>query len=147
MLGYGTNSEEFELFLEKLRTFHENAYDCESAILIMDNHKVHHSKAIQKVFGNFKVLYTPSYSGHLSGVEVLWSLLKAKLNQHLSRIPHDLKHQSFKAEVDWMCSKIDCEVDGRNIFMAARAELLKALEVESEEEEAKEEEEKKKRNV
>ena len=67
-------------------------------------------------------------------MERLWSLLKGKLGQHLSRVPQDLKNLQFQAEVDWMCSKLNLEHDGRHILMAARAESLNALDKTEDEE-------------
>lgn len=130
MLDHSTNADSFEAFLEKLKEYHEGHYSFEPGIIVMDNHRVHYAKKLRSSFGGFKVLFTPAYSAHLSGIEYYWSYLKNAVAKHLARLDYELDQLQFEAEVDYMCSKLNLELDGRNIFMGARAELLKALSLE-----------------
>ena len=88
---------------------------------------MHHSKKVRDAYDGFKLLFLPSYSSHLSGVERLWSVVKKELGTHLDRIPYELNQHQFRAEVDWLCDKINLTHDGRTYFMGAREDLLKAL--------------------
>ena len=39
---------------------------------------------------------------------------------HLARLPQELTEIGFRAELEWMCDKMNLEYDGRRFFLAAR---------------------------
>ncbi len=85
----GTTSERFNEYLEKhlLTTL-----DKEKDVLIMDNMRSHHAKAVQAVLASsgVKVLFLPPYSPDLNPIERLWSKLKAILRREKVRSAQDL---------------------------------------------------------
>ena len=102
-------------------------YSLNHVYLVLDNHPVHRAFGVRTAYDGFKTLFLPAYSSHLSGVESLWSVFKQEFSKVINRIPLELTKQSFKAEVEKLCRKIQRERDGRVYFMAAREDLSKAL--------------------
>ncbi len=64
----------------------------ESDIVVMDNMRTHHAKAVEKVIEELKlnVIYLPPYSPDFNPIEKMWSKIKAVLRRIKVRIPSDL---------------------------------------------------------
>lgn len=60
--------------------------------IIVDNSKLHTSKLTRKFLkkSRFNVIFQPSYSPYINGIEMVWSLLKSKLKR---RIPKNKKEE------------------------------------------------------
>ena len=76
---------------------------------------------------DFNVLKLPPYSSFLSSIETYFSVMKKRVQKRLARIPQELTPITFKEEVLKELSEINDELDGKKLFMAAREDLLKAL--------------------
>ena len=128
MLHKSTNQDGFRDFLLQLKAYQDEHYLEGPFYLVLDNHKAHYGKKVRETLRDFKVLFLPPYSGYMSGVERLWSLLKLELEKHIGRMSQELSQEAFEAEVDWLCTHLNEKYDGKRLFMGARTELLKALE-------------------
>ncbi len=64
----------------------------EGDIVVMDNMRTHHAKAVKKVIEELKlnVIYLPPYSPDLNPIEKMWSKIKAVLRKIKVRIPSEL---------------------------------------------------------
>lgn len=84
----GTTAEKFMQYLE-----HDLLpYLGKEAVLIMDNMKTHHAKAVKVLLKqrNVRYLYLPPYSPDLNPIEKLWSKVKASLRKSKARTPDEL---------------------------------------------------------
>ena len=65
-----------------------------SSILIVDNMKSHHAKAVKALLDNSHVqyVYLPPYSPDLNPIEKLWSKIKALLRKFKARTVEALPH-------------------------------------------------------
>ena len=70
----------------------------------------------------------PPYSSYLSSIETVFAVLKQRLGKHMARLPKELSQNEFEMEVKKVCDKITHEHNGQKLFMAARKDLIKALE-------------------
>ena len=63
-----------------------------AAVLVMDNMKLHHAKAVKDLLDSSGVRYTylPPYSPDLNPIEKLWSKVKALLRKFKARSPDAL---------------------------------------------------------
>jgi transposase len=76
--------------VEKFKTYLENdllPYLNSDSVLIMDNMKSHHSKAVKELLNKAGVqyVYLPPYSPDLNPIEKLWSKVKALLRKFKAR--------------------------------------------------------------
>ncbi|MCI7542546.1 MAG: transposase [Subdoligranulum sp.] len=79
----GTTVERFKQFRETDLLPHLNG----NSVLIMDNMKSHHAKAVKNLLGSSGVrsIYLPPYSPDLNPIEKLWSKVKALLRKFKAR--------------------------------------------------------------
>ena len=79
----GTTVERFKRYLETDLLPHLN----ENSVLIMDNMKLHHAKAVKNLLDSSGVryIYLPPYSPDLNPIEKLWSKVKAFLRKFKAR--------------------------------------------------------------
>lgn len=84
----GTTAEKFKRYLEHDLLPYLNR----DSILIMDNMKSHHAKAVKELLdqANIRYLYLPPYSPDLNPIEKLWSKVKAILRKCKARSPDKL---------------------------------------------------------
>ncbi len=61
-------------------------------IVVMDNMRTHHSKAVKKVIEELKInaIFLPPYSPDFNPIEKMWSKIKAVLRRIKVRVPSDL---------------------------------------------------------
>ena len=82
-------------------------------LLVMDNRKPHHAKAVKDLLDNFGVryIYLPPYSPDLNPIEKLWSKVKALLRKFkagtLETLP-DAIQRAFRAVTPSDCSGWFC---------------------------------------
>ena len=90
----GTTVEHFKQYLKENLLPHLN---CDS-VLVMDNMKSHHAKAVKDLLDSSGVryIYLPPYSPDLNPIEKLWSKVKALLRKFKARssdaLPNALQH-------------------------------------------------------
>lgn len=62
-------------------------------IVVMDNMRTHHSKAVKKVIDELKinVIYLPPYSPDFNPIENMWSKIKAILRKLRARVLSELR--------------------------------------------------------
>ena len=79
----GTTVEKFKRYLETDLLPHLKA----NSILVMDNMKSHHAKAVKNLLDSFGVryIYLPPYSPDLNPIEKLWSKVKSFLHKFKAR--------------------------------------------------------------
>ena len=79
----GTTVERFKRYLEIDLLPHLN----DNSVLIMDNMKLHHAKAVRNLLDSSGVryIYLPPYSPDLNPIEKLWSKVKAFLRKFKAR--------------------------------------------------------------
>lgn len=79
----GTTVERFKRYLETDLLPHLNG----NSVLIMDNMKSHHAKAVRNLLDSSGVryIYLPPYSPDLNPIEKLWSKVKAFLRKFKAR--------------------------------------------------------------
>ena len=79
----GTTVERFKRYLETDLLPHLNG----NSILVMDNMKSHHAKAVKELLDSSGVryIYLPPYSPDLNSFEKLWSKVKALLRKFKAR--------------------------------------------------------------
>ena len=79
----GTTVERFKRYLESDLLPHLNG----NSVLIMDNMKSHHAKAVKELLDSSGVryIYLPPYSPDLNPIEKLWSKVKALLRKFKAR--------------------------------------------------------------
>ncbi|CUN86284.1 Uncharacterised protein [Faecalibacterium prausnitzii] len=79
----GTTVERFKRYLETDLLPHLNG----NSILVMDNMKSHHAKAVKELLDSSGVryIYLPPYSPDLNPFEKLWSKVKALLHKFKAR--------------------------------------------------------------
>lgn len=84
----GTTSEKFVDYLKNVLapTFHEDD------IVVMDNMRTHHSKAVQNAIEELKinVIFLPPYSPDFNPIEKMWSKIKAILRKMKARTVSEL---------------------------------------------------------
>ena len=101
----GTTVERFKRYLEIDLLPHLN----DNSVLIMDNMKSHHAKAIKQLLEKAKVRYVflPPYSPDLNPIENLWSKVKALLRKFKARTLETLPdaiQRAFRAVTPSDCS-------------------------------------------
>lgn len=91
----GTTVEKFKKYLENDLLPYLNS----DSVLIMDNMRSHHVKAIKALLDQAKVhyIYLPPYSPDLNPIEKLWSKVKALLRKFKARSLDDLPEAIQKA--------------------------------------------------
>ena len=79
----GTTVERFKRYLEIDLLPHLN----DNSVLIMDNMKSHHAKAVRNLLDSSEIryIYLPPYSPDLNPIEKLWSKVKAFLRKFKAR--------------------------------------------------------------
>lgn len=79
----GTTAERFKRYLETDLLPHLNG----DSVLVMDNVKSHHAKAVRNLLDSSGVryIYLPPYSPNLNPIEKLWSKVKALLRKIKAR--------------------------------------------------------------
>ena len=79
----GTTVERFKRYLKTDLLPHLNG----NSVLIMDNMKSHHAKAVKKLLDSSEIryIYLPPYSPDLNPIEKLWSKVKAFLRKFKAR--------------------------------------------------------------
>ena len=79
----GTTVERFKRYLETDLLPHLNG----NSVLVMDNMKSHHAKAVKELLDSSGVryIYLPPYSPDLNPIEKLWSKVKALLRKFKAR--------------------------------------------------------------
>ena len=79
----GTTVERFKRYLEIDLLPHLN----DNSVLIMDNMKSHHAKAVKNLLDSSEIryIYLPPYSPDLNPIEKLWSKAKALLRKFKAR--------------------------------------------------------------
>ena len=79
----GTTVERFKRYLETDLLPHLNG----NSVLIMDNMKSHHAKAVKNLLDSSEIryIYLPPYSPDLNPIEKLWSKVKAFLRKFKAR--------------------------------------------------------------
>ena len=80
----GTTVERFKRYLETDLLPHLNG----NSVLIMDNMKSHHAKAVRNLLDSSEIryIYLPPYSPDLNPIEKLWSKVKSFLRKFKARI-------------------------------------------------------------
>ena len=101
----GTTVERFKRYLETDLLPHLNG----NSVLIMDNMKSHHAKAIKQLLEEAKIRYIflPPYSPDLNPIENLWSKVKALLRKFKARTLETLPdaiQRAFRAVTPSDCS-------------------------------------------
>ena len=80
----GTNKDKFIDYLKNVLvlTLHDGD------IVIMDNMRTHHAKAVREVIDNLKinVIYLPPYSPDFNPIEKMWSKIKSILRKMKIRV-------------------------------------------------------------
>lgn len=90
----GTTVEKFKRYLETDLLPHLDG----NSVLIMDNMKSHHAKAVKNLLDSSGIRYTylPPYSPDLNPIEKLWSKVKALLRKFKARtldvLPNTIQH-------------------------------------------------------
>lgn len=90
----GTTVERFKQYLEADLLPHLNS----DSVLVMDNMKSHHAKAVKELLDSSGVryIYLPPYSPDLNPIEKLWSKVKALLCKFKARtldaLPDAIQH-------------------------------------------------------
>lgn len=90
----GTTVERFKQYLEADLLPHLNS----DSVLVMDNMKSHHAKAVKELLDSSGVryIYLPPYSPDLNPIEKLWSKVKALLCKFKARtldaLPNAIQH-------------------------------------------------------
>ncbi len=81
-----------EIFIDYLKNVLASTLR-EDDIVVMDNMRTHHSKAVKKVIEELKlnVIYLPPYSPDFNPIEKMWSKIKAVLRKLKIRALSDLK--------------------------------------------------------
>lgn len=77
-------------------------------IIVMDNMRTHHSKAVKKVIDELKinVIYLPPYSPDFNPIENMWSKIKSVLRKLKARVLSELRPA---IEIAFSCvSPSDC---------------------------------------
>ena len=101
----GTTVERFKRYLETNFLPHLNG----NSVLVMDNMKSHHAKAVKELLDSSGVryIYLPPYSPDLNPIEKLWSKVKAFLLKFkvrtLDTLPNAVQH-SFQTVSPSDCS-------------------------------------------
>ena len=86
--------ERFEQYLEADLLPHLNS----DSVLVMDNMKSHHAKAVKELLDSSGVryIYLPPYSPDLDPIEKLWSKVKALLRKFKARtldaLPNEIQN-------------------------------------------------------
>ena len=101
----GTTVEKFKQYLENDLLPYLNP----DSVLVMDNMKSHHAKAIKQLLEEAKVRYIflPPYSPDLNPIENLWSKVKALLRKFKARTLETLPdaiQRAFRAVTPFDCS-------------------------------------------
>jgi len=125
-----TNSDGVIRFLLELKDHAERYHIDQRPWLILDNHGVHYARRVRPYLQQFRPLFVPSYSSDLSSVEVLWAILKARMDKEALRFKRDLTQIQYEAEVDRICQGIQEDHDGSRLFTARKRQLLEALDAE-----------------
>lgn len=89
--------ERFKRYLETDLLPHLNG----DSVLVMDNIKSHHAKAVRNLLDSSGVryIYLPPYSPNLNLIEKLWSKVKALLRKFKARaqdVPPDVIQRAFQ---------------------------------------------------
>ena len=90
----GTTVEKFKRYLETDLLPHLDG----NSVLIMDNMKSHHAKAVKNLLDSsgIRYIYLPPYSPDLNPIEKLWSKVKALLRKFKARtldiLPNAIQH-------------------------------------------------------
>ena len=90
----GTTVERFKRYLETDLLPHLNG----NSVLVMDNMKSHHAKAVKKLLDSsgIRYIYLPPYSPDLNPIEKLWSKVNAFLRKFKTRtldtLPDAIQH-------------------------------------------------------
>ena len=101
----GTTIERFKRYLETDLLSHLNS----DSVLIMDNMKSHHAKAVKNLLDSSGVryIYLPPYSPDLNPIEKLWSKVKSLLRKFKARtldtLPDAIQH-AFRSVTVSDCS-------------------------------------------
>ena len=106
----GTTVERFKRYLETDLLPHLNG----NSVLVMDNMKSHHAKAVKELLDSSSVryIYLPPYSPDLNPIEKLWSKVKALLRKFKARtldaLPNAIQNAFHSVAVSdcsgWFCS-------------------------------------------
>ena len=106
----GTTVERFKRYLETDLLPHLNG----NSVLVMDNIKSHHAKAVKELLDSSSVryIYLPPYSPDLNPIEKLWSKVKALLRKFKARtlnaLPNAIQNAFHSVTVSdcsgWFCS-------------------------------------------
>ena len=77
-----TNSEDFLEFLKELNRFIKYP---RSTVLVLDNHRAHHAKAVTAWLAEkqYVVLFLPPYSSDLNPIEQIWGIMKREWRKSL----------------------------------------------------------------
>ena len=90
----GTTVEHFKHYLKDILLPHLNG----NSVLVMDNMKSHHAKAVKNLLDSSGIRYTylPPYSPDLNPIEKLWSKVKSLLRKFKARsldaLPNAIQH-------------------------------------------------------
>ena len=90
----GTTVEHFKHYLKDILLPHLNG----NSVLVMDNMKSHHAKAVKDLLDSSGVryIYLPPYSPDLNPIEKLWSKVKSLLRKFKARsldaLPNAIQH-------------------------------------------------------
>ena len=101
----GTTVEHFKQYLKDILLPQLNS----NSVLVMDNMKSHHAKAVKDLLDSFGVryIYLPPYSSDLNPIEKLWSKVKAFLRKFKARtldtLPNAIQH-AFQTVLPSDCS-------------------------------------------
>ena len=127
----GTTVERFKRYLETDLLPHLNG----NSVLIMDNMKSHHAKAVRNLLDSSGVryIYLPPYSPDLNPIEKLWSTVKSFLRKFKARIldalPNAIQNAFHSVTISdcsgWFRFLYDLHVSGG--FYAALLLLILAL--------------------
>lgn len=84
----GTTAEKLKKYLESDLFPHLSSH----SVLIMDNMKSHHAKAVKALLDQAKIryIYLPPYSPDFNPIEKLWSKIKALLRKSKARSENQL---------------------------------------------------------
>lgn len=84
----GTTTEKFKRYLENDLFPYLNS----NSVVVMDNMRFHHAKAVKALMDQAKVcyIYLPPYSPDLNPIEKLWLKVKTLLHKFKARSQHEL---------------------------------------------------------
>ena len=125
-----TNSSNTVSFIKYLLTqFDPDALQEKKLVLVLDNHRAHHSNAVRDLTEgkNIEILFLPPYSCRLNSIETVWAQVKQKWAKLVLTKMGKLTVEEGKEELKEICFKIQHSRLDR-LYVANNKAVLEALE-------------------